>query len=161
MIRKRAWQVAQMHYFQNMELSFQELCSDGFLIFLQVVDRYDASKGSFSTFLGENLRGIVDLHYRENKDILHFDYDTDILIEQNASFFDAFQKTLELYDSADTELSTEAQEILNYIISNPNKRHTLNSTTNYFRSTFSWSVKQVEFAFTELQRWWRGYNSLA
>jgi len=155
MVYKQALKVAQTYYLQNLELSFQELCSDGFLIFFEVLDRYDETKGSFSTFLGWSLKGIADLHFRENKDVVHFDYGDATLIEENTSLFDTFLKTLEFYDCLNTELSEEAQKVLDYIISNPDKRHTQNSIRNYFRAEYSWAIKKVEAAFAELQGWWR------
>lgn len=154
MIRKKAWKVAKAYYLQNLELTFKELCSDGYLIFLQTLEMYDETQGSFSTYLSERLKGIADLHFRENKDITKMDYDSFALEEFDATSFDAFQQTLELQQCADTELSEDAQKVLDYIISNPDKRHTENSIRTYFRQNFNWSVKKAEMSFAELQRWW-------
>lgn len=160
MIYKQAWKIARKYDFWNRDLSFEELCSDGFLIFLQALDRYDESKGSFSTFLSNNLRGIVDIHFRENKDIMRVYYDDALLMDKSTPSFDSFQRVLELYDSASTELSKEAKMVFDYIISNPEKRHTENSIRVYFRSQYSWTVKQAELAFRELKKWWLCFSAV-
>ena len=154
-IRKAAWGVARTFRFDP-----QETISDGYFLFLTALEKYDPSYGvTFSTFLHQHLRGIADLHFRENKDIIHFDYTDMELPTTPALSFTTFQKELEFHECVETELSEDAREVLAYILANPEKRHTQNSILNHFHGLKAWKVKQAEEAFGEIQTWWACFNA--
>jgi len=144
------------HFFYDFQQYFDELYSNGCLVFLEVLKKYDPEKGKLSTYLTSSLQSVFDIYLRENKDILHVTYDDELLESSPCSGFARFCELLEFYDCTHTELSEDAQNVLSHIISNPQKRHTKNSVTCFFREHCKWSIKQVECAYEEVERWWRG-----
>jgi RNA polymerase sigma factor (sigma-70 family) len=153
LIRKYAWKFVKRCRLQTVD--FEELLSNGYLIFLRVLENYDETKGAFSTYLYANLLGMIELWYRENKDVIHFKYDDDLLLRCRSTSFEEFSRTLEFYDAVATELSADAQVVLQYILQSPEKKHSENSLLDYFHKQLKWPVKRVLLTLSELRRWWQ------
>ena len=155
LIKRLVWKVSQ-----RCGIDYDELCSDGYYIFLEALLHYDEKLGAFSTFLWHRLKSLADVYYRSNKDLLRIQYcDFDELdCLESPMIHEAFVQRLELYDSIRSDLSEDAHMILSYIFANQDKRHTKNTIKNYFRKNFHWSVKQVETSFQEIKMWWVQYK---
>jgi uncharacterized protein YlbG (UPF0298 family) len=155
LIHKFVWKVAQTY-----GLDYEELCSDGYYIFVDTLLRYDEKMGAFTTFLWHRLRGLADVYYRSNKDLLRIRYcDSDELDGlESPVMFDAFVQRLELQDSIRSDLSKDARIILSYVFANQDKKHTKNTIRKHLREKLHWSVKQVEISIQEIQTWWACYE---
>lgn len=151
MIHKKAWQLSR-----RTRLDYKELCSDGYLLFLEALERYEEGQYQFSTYLQAYLKGILDLHYRQNKDILHFDYTDDPSI-LSIEHFGTFKEAFDLYDAIERELSIDAQRVVRHVLSSNKRRQTENSIRLYFIKFFGWSNKQVDLTIGEIKRWWACY----
>jgi len=141
-------------------LDYEELISDAYVLFIEAMLKYDEERGKFSTFLWHKLRGLADLHYRENKDIIRVEY-REVMHDLSSSvpgIFGSFLKRIELQSCVETELSEDAQEVLGYVLDLPDQRHTVNSLVMRFRRDRGWSVKRAEMTMKEIRDWWRNYG---
>jgi len=136
------------------------MCSEAFYIFVEALLKYDEKLGQFTTFLWYRLKGIADLYYRQNKDLVKVEYQDESILDtlSHTDVFDRFLQKLELQESITTELSNSAQQILAYIFSLPEKRHTFNSIREFFTKKLSWAVKVVDISLEEIKDWWHCYQ---
>ena len=168
LIRKQAWAIAKKHHYD-----FEELYSEGCLIFVEAQKRYKRNKGKFSTYLYIDLNYRLENYIKKNKK----DYvSIDIYLEEdkldvnkideimkNKIYSDDMEKVqsiIEFYDNAMCDLSNNALEILDCIITTYyGRKPTYSSVVKYFKYFLGWRNKQIALAWNEIRKWWGNYNS--
>lgn len=165
LIRKKAWQMAEKYNYD-----FDELFSEGCLIFTKSLQTYKKQKARFSTYLYSNLYyGLMDYIKYNNHKNESYDYYFD---EQNLDASkiqtimkgelyskDRMQEILDFYDSAAQELSDNAKEILAWIIEAGDwRRPTYNSVRRYFYHRLGWKHGAIKRAWNEIRKWWSNYG---
>ncbi len=167
LIRSQAWVVAKKYNYD-----FEELLSEGNLIFVEARKKYNSNKGKFSTYL------YIDLNYRLNDYIKKHDKDSvsieDYLEEdkldvnkiktimENRIYSNHMKKVeaiISFYDDAMNELSDNALQILDCIITtNVGRKPAYRSVYKYFKYFLGWKNKQIEKAWADIGKWWSSYN---
>lgn len=115
--------------FKRNDVDFEELLSEGYLIYSWCLQNYDDSKKvKFTTYLYTQLKGRLDDYYhfgfRANKENLYEDCKPENLDIKNdyestisSPDYNLDKERIELYEEADKELSYEANEVLKFILS--------------------------------------------
>lgn len=169
LIRKRAWVYAQTY-----KVEFEELEAQGYLIFLESLDKFDDTKAAFGTFLYWKLNGLQDFCYAKLKyqaPLASESFDDEDsestpsrqqlkLQELAETSYALFLERLELA-AAIMSLSSDACELLTWLKdghwrkpSYLRKTPSLSYAIDCWREK-GWGLSRVENAWTELANWWR------
>ncbi len=163
-IRDRAWR-----YAQKWNADFEELEAQGYLIFVEALERYDPDQGAaFSTYLHHRLRGLNDFCRREARlgyRVWPFEFN-----EESGDpgphdpFFIRFCEILELRE-AQTQLSPDARVMLRWLLDGqwreygvPKSRPFFSGVVRAFRREWGWTTTRVADGWAELQAWWAGFS---
>ncbi len=141
-------------------LEWNDVASQGYLIFVKTLRKFDPTKASFSTYLYHNLRDLNNYCIKQQKLIgLELDYEN--LLSENIYLNDIenFNKVLSKVEE-NKELSKESIAILKYIIERdwekpgmkPHKV-SFSMVTNYFRNK-GWGQSILNDCWEELHIWW-------
>lgn len=161
------------YFSKKYKKEYEETQAKVFLIFSKVIDKYDKEKASIHTYLRHQLRAVESQLVSEIKKRIKTESIDDKMYynngEGNKSYngfttkeednkWNNFEKLLSFYDSASTELSDIAQEILKFILIEPRasiqKKPTLHSIKNYFCKIKGEKKKLIEDAWNEIKCWW-------
>lgn len=144
--------------YPNMELD--DIKSEVFLKFCELIDKYDENKAGIYTFLMHQLKCVNNKLKAENKKnkrlktISIDSLDFDIL-----EYKDTFIKVIEFYEKANTELSCKAKIVLQYILESPvggiHRIPYYSSVEKYFCKVMNWKKKVFRDAWIEIKNWWR------
>lgn len=163
-IRDRAWR-----YAQKWNADFKELEAQGYLIFMEALERYNPDQGAaFSTYLHHRLRGLGDFCRREDRvqrGQSGFEFN-----EESGDpgphdpFFTRFCEILELRE-AQTRLSPDAQLMLRWLLDGQwqesgvrKSRPFLSGVVRSLRREWGWSAARVSDGWAEIQAWWVGFS---
>ena len=148
MIRKLAWK-----YANKFRIDYEELESEGFVIYCECLEGYDERKGKFSTYLYNSLNMKLGNYCR-----LH-------MIHNKAEFYD--NDMLSLFSSCDSELfdvslyadylSKSAYELVKWILSmewQKFKRNEQKPTITTACRHFKKSREQMKKTFEEVSVFW-------
>ena len=165
LIRKQAWEVAKQYHYD-----FDELLSEGNLIYVEAQKRYNKNKSKFSTYLTADLNYRLVIYIKKHKkesisinDYLEEDK-LDVnkiktIMENKIYSEDKIISIMEFYDTAINELSNNAREILYCIISSDSGRKpAYRSVLKYYHYYLGWKRKQIEAAWNEIRKWWTNYE---
>lgn len=150
LIRRFAWKYAKCY-----RLDYQELESEGFLIFVEAIKKFDYKYSSFSTFLYIRLKGYLqnfcekEIRVRKNIKKLYNEYNYNIR-------FKKMIEKIELYNSIERELSEDSKKVLNYIFSGITKQ-----SYNSISKLVNWKPKRLKKSLEEIKKWWKNYNIAA
>jgi hypothetical protein len=162
MIQKRAWQLARFY-----ALDYEDLLSEGLVLFTRALQGYDASKASFSTFLYHKLN-LLNNYAKQLKKKTRYYCFTDLerhtddqddfnfvdTIVDTFSFI-SFKKRLEFYDQIDRSfLSKKAIYIIKYILSKPDIVCNRYVVKRHMRGRFNISDTAFDKLWHEIKRWW-------
>jgi len=141
---------------QKYRIEYEEAEAQAFYLFVKAVNKWEKEKSSFSTYLFLTLK---DLHKYCLKNNLLDNWDDRQFDNLPSDITDRFIKTLEFYDSATTELSEEAQNILGFILSyGGKKKPTVHGAYRYFHGLYNWSIGKVNKFWKEVEIWWLSYE---
>lgn len=161
MIRRRAHE-----YSQSFGIDYSELESQGFLIYCECLEKYDAEKSSFSTYLYIQLNRLKDYckTYVRQQGVLINDYYGYSVSQREIADKD-FELTLEakklspkvsdFLEEAKQELSSNAYKLLLWILKREwemkgKRKPTVLMATQYFKT----ERKNVEKVWDEIGRFW-------
>jgi len=164
MIYQKAGTLARKYHMEQ-----DELISQGNLIFVKTLNKFNPEKSSFSTYLYESLKDLRNYCETQRKHTL-----VGSLEERN--YFNNFEKsdeTNEEYIEEDfcktiiqienqKELSEKAQKMLCYILSRDweifgyKKQHKANfrMMKTHFKTSLGWGITEIKNAWKELSDWW-------
>jgi len=138
------------------KIEYEEVEAQGFYLFVKALNKWEKEKSSFSTYLFMTLK---DLHKYCLKNHFFVNWDDRNFDNLPSDITDRFFKILEFYDSAATELSEEAQNILGFILSfGGKKKPTIHGAFKYFHGLYNWSRKKVVKFWKEVEIWWLSYE---
>lgn len=158
MIRKKAHGVSQKY-----KVPYEEMESQGFLIYCECLKRYDVSKANFGTFLYIQLNRLADFAktYKRQQGVLIQDYYASVNETSDCESKIPAQEinpTLEqLLEEAKLKLSYDAFNVLKWIVSREwerkNKRTpTVSMAVKYFNS----KKEIIESLWKEIGVFWNG-----
>jgi hypothetical protein len=139
----------------------EELVSQGNLIFMEALNRYEVGRVVFGTFLKHRLRTLNDFCiseiYRCNTSVSICDEEKPVNLTDLD--FDKFIRTLELLESM-TVLTEDARAIIAYLLNGDweppvNKQvPSLRLVQNHFEED-GWERSRTKTAWYEIKYWWR------
>ena len=165
LIRKHAWRLSKKYNYD-----FDELYSEGCLIFTQTIKKYNEQKAKFSTYLYKSLyfglRDYIKKNKTQNESYEHYfdEHNLDIakiqtIMKGELYSKDLMQDVLDFYDCAAQELSENAQQVLRWMIEASEwKRPTYNSVRRFFYHRLGWKHGMIKQSWNEIKKWWAGYN---
>lgn len=190
MIEKAAWH--NVKKYKCLEL--EDIRSQAYLVFVEALQTYDPSKASFSTYLYNRLKTVNDYSkevFRTNITEMPLQFisdnkgdnsnfnnrNTKNIYENNRTGnkvpecniidnkYELSLECIEKLETALTDLSDDAQEVLDFIISRewetPGLRWcrlpTIYTITRYFKFWKGWKQSKTKKAFTEIMVWWFNY----
>jgi len=145
-IKKQAWKISKKY-----SLDYQDVESQGYLIYVETIKKHIPEKGSFFTFLYHRMQHLNT--YGKKQCSLRLK----LLWVENFDFlitYDEFISRLELYDTIATELSSNAQLILKYLFSSGKKKYSRTAVKHYFKENYQWKPKKFNSVWEELTVWW-------
>lgn len=157
LLKNRAW-----FYSKKYNFDYHELLAEANLIYVEALKRYDNEKGKFSTYLYSCLKNLscyilrVRRHMKFNIKILPISKQ---LLEIEDKEFNRFEQVVEFYDYVYTELSKDAQKILEHILHGyiqPDFKH----LKLYFQEKFNYTYTQMKRAWKELKDFWHKHKSI-
>lgn len=135
--------------------------AQGYLIFVEALQRFDSTRAQFSTFLYHRLRLLNDYCSNQNKKkSLDISSSEMILDEFWFCDFDIFASTMDRIDAI-SKLSVDSQKVLQYILHRdwetpgfrPN-RPFYNHTYEAFSRLYDWTPARVKNSWEELKCFW-------
>jgi len=158
MIWKRAHKLSKKY-----NIEWDDIASQGSLIFVKTLKKFDPSKSSFSTYLYHSLRDLDNYCIKNQKNAeVELDYDSLISVNMYLPDIESFKKMLKKVED-NRELSKQSLEMLKYIIERewevPGKRPhkvSFSMIAGYFKSK-GWVASSVRDCWEELHIWWNTY----
>lgn len=149
-------------------LEHDDIKQQAYLIFCEAIERYDETRNvKFITFLFHRLRTLNDYCQFNNRikisEIYINPHDDEEKIKLVDVSYEQFEAAMDRLESS-LELSEDAQEILEYLISREwetpgiNRVPRLHSVKQYFRYWKDWMPKRTEAAWDEIKSWWQSGN---
>ena len=173
MIEKAVW-----IYSKKYKLDYDDVIGQGYLIFCSALKKLDINKASFSTYLYHELRRLNTYCKKEHRisycEIIRYkpankvSYSKNIFITWNPNNnkeidnYDIFKRILYRIDY-ERELSKDAQDILNHILSrdweNVNKgwKPSFRYILKLYKSK-GWTKTRVDRSWNEIKEWWQSEN---
>jgi hypothetical protein len=145
------------HYSRSWRVPYDEMEGQGWEIFVETIKLFDENKeAEFGTYLYWRLRKLNDYGKKQgNKNIFIIQ---DIDVENISSRVqELFMRKLEFYDSIRSDLSEQAQLILDYILNADNYKE---KTPSQIRDVFyskGFSKTYIRKIWKELRDWWRNF----
>lgn len=152
MIKKRAHD-----YSSKYSIDYSEMESQGFLIYCECLNNFDASKSSFSTYLYTQLSRLNDfaLTYRRQKGVLIQDY-----FEENENFEQIIEARESInfddfLDDAKKELSENAYNLLLWILNREwEKKYKTKPSILQAMQFFKMTRRKIEKIWEECRMFW-------
>lgn len=147
LIRNRAWE-----YHKKTGVDYEELESQGFLIYCECLEKYDVSKSGFSTYLYIQLNRLGDFSktYIRQKGVLIDDADTSDLINKEESVTQE-----DLLKFAKDNLSLDAYSLIYWIIKRTwDNFHRNKPSIKLMCEKLNWERERVIRAFNECKQFW-------
>jgi hypothetical protein len=148
-------------YFVSMKwnVPYDEMCSQGNEIFVKALNKFDG-RASFSTYLYSKLISLNDYGEKQLRLLSGINFVEEFPdIFNNHSVFGVsyvdFEKRFVLFDSIATELSEDARVVIDYMLSNIDKKHSRHSVWMTLRDAYGWSLGKVKDIWQEIEAWWR------
>jgi hypothetical protein len=153
LIRKKAWEYSHAY-----GMEFEEVESEGFLIFAETAEMFNESRGiAFGTYLWHRLRKLGDFCKKQKMEhwLSEINEETFHSVE-----FDRFTAVVDFYDSVEKDLSDDAVEILDFVLSwdGIGRKPSLYATTNRFHYRENWRQTRVQKAWAEIKTFWNSEN---
>lgn len=162
LIHKLAWK-----YSQRWNIDEPEIYAEGLYIFVSALNKFEKEKGvKFITHLYNRLSYLMNRYGdRESLQIHRFipwDEEDMYFKEIPDRLTKLFIKGLEFYESAATELSEDAKEVLGMILDSLevpfSRKPSLYGTTRHFQLFFGWPPLRTERAWKKVGDWWKKFN---
>ncbi|MFA5048698.1 MAG: sigma factor [Patescibacteria group bacterium] len=138
LIDKKAYQVSM-----KWKYDVDDLKSEGYLIFLESLKKYDESKAKFSTYLTWNLKRLENICRDDKKKqevVFSIENIDDIGISQ-----EMFIKSINQID----KLSMDARRVLEIVLADPAGKHNKHIHSKMLKRNFAW----VRGTWNEIREW--------
>ncbi len=156
MIRKSA------HKYHTMwGVDYEDLEAQGYLIFCEAIERFDATRAGFGTFLTNRLKTLNDycisLKCRKSAPTAyeHIEKVPGTITYIAPTFSNPLAQLAEDAQTVATHLLSREWEVIGSA-----KKPSLSSTTNHFVA-HGWTPARVRSAWTDLSQWWQAEGSFS
>lgn len=155
LIHKMTWR-----YSNKWNVEESEMYAEGLYIFVLTLNRFEERKSQFITYLHHRLEGKLDKYGSRESEQTHRCLPCDR--ELPSGWHDLFVRGLEFYESASTELSEDAKEVLGVILRSLEDTYPckpcLHGMIEHFQSSLEWPSARTKRAWNRVKDWWKEFN---
>jgi len=158
--------LGQAHALSNRYgVEFDDIVSQGYLIFVKTLHTFDPKKSSFGTYLYNNLHDLNNYCKKQRRYNEHLKIvEEEMLIDQDKIRYDTFCETL-IRIKENKELSDKSIAILQYVLSrewdlpdkNFSKRKVSFSMVVRHFSPMKYHISELHKSWEEIRKWWGTY----